>query len=557
MATAQSPLETPAVACLACRNRHSRCDAGRPRCARCTKDNRECVYVASRRGYRGPNRPSRIPGPPSEQHIPSNISSIDSSSPSPQSVHRHAFTPPTSIDSDGRSYLSRSLSSTPPKSEEQRHIDLFYRYFYRSHPFLLPQHLLHLRPMQSCLHDVVVLVGASLCVEHHGYDFGPIKVKLDLCDEQQVEIVQARLILSILLHAHGKSKCALDHLTKAIELALQLNMHHEWLAASQGNPILAESCRRTWWELFSADAFLAGFHHQPTFQTNMVSADTLLPCEDSAYISGIPKASNLSYQHLRRRAFLDEDKFSSYALRIEAVGILGRVLAANDPDVTTDLDSFRGLDGLLSTWTTSLPDSKMDIIGIDGSCDELIFQAQMIALMAAIYLHLPRSGIFSFRSSSDVACAKANEQATPFLSLNSHANKAMTAAKQLSTLASLDVAERRRTPFFICSLVLISIVHLSAVAAQPDDAPEWQTDRISQALGLLKAESRTWPLAANAHAQLRKVASAAARPSSIMQPIPDFDQVPALDFDALMSEMWWSDAISCPWNQTALGSAQG
>ncbi|KAF4551894.1 Hypothetical protein D9617_12g037840 [Elsinoe fawcettii] len=282
----------------------------------------------------------------------------------------------------------------------------------------------------------------------------------------------------------------------------------------------------------------------------MVSADTLLPCEDDAFESGIVTSSGISYQHLRRRAFLDEEKFSSYALRIEAVGILGRVLAANDPDVTTDLDSRRGLDGLLSTWTTSLPDTKSEVIRMSGKCDELIFQAQMIALMAAIYLHLPRSGIFSFRSNTDVACAKANEQATPFLSLNCHASKAMTAAKQLSTLASLDVAERRRTPFFICSLVLISIVHLSAVAAQPDDAPEWQTDRITQALGLLKSESRTWPLAANAHTQLRKVASAAARPTTAMQLVPEFEQVPALDFDTLMSEMWWSDSFCCPWSPT-------
>lgn len=44
------------LACTYCRNKHLRCDGGQPNCGRCRRDERNCQYLPSRRGYRGPKK---------------------------------------------------------------------------------------------------------------------------------------------------------------------------------------------------------------------------------------------------------------------------------------------------------------------------------------------------------------------------------------------------------------------------------------------------------------------------------------------------------------------
>lgn len=46
---------TIALACTTCRGRHLKCDGKLP-CSRCKVDSSECLYVKSRRGYKGPRR---------------------------------------------------------------------------------------------------------------------------------------------------------------------------------------------------------------------------------------------------------------------------------------------------------------------------------------------------------------------------------------------------------------------------------------------------------------------------------------------------------------------
>ena len=47
-----------AVACVSCRSRHLKCD-GATRCSRCVSENVNCVYLKSRRGWKGPRRSAK------------------------------------------------------------------------------------------------------------------------------------------------------------------------------------------------------------------------------------------------------------------------------------------------------------------------------------------------------------------------------------------------------------------------------------------------------------------------------------------------------------------
>lgn len=41
------------LACIPCRRSHLKCDGVRPLCSRCADKNLECIWMESRRGYRG------------------------------------------------------------------------------------------------------------------------------------------------------------------------------------------------------------------------------------------------------------------------------------------------------------------------------------------------------------------------------------------------------------------------------------------------------------------------------------------------------------------------
>ena len=55
------------VACVSCRSRHLKCD-GATRCSRCISENVNCVYLKSRRGWKGPRRTAKatIKQPPTQ-----------------------------------------------------------------------------------------------------------------------------------------------------------------------------------------------------------------------------------------------------------------------------------------------------------------------------------------------------------------------------------------------------------------------------------------------------------------------------------------------------------
>ena len=301
----------------------------------------------------------------------------------------------------------------------RHHVDLYYRHFHKAHPILLPQHFSHLRPWPWYLRDVASLIGSQYCAHSHEFDIPSFfSSGLDICSDKTVEMVQARVLAVIFLHACARPEIGLVQLDKALDLALDIGLDSEWFAAAQGltHPMLAESVRRTWWELHTVDSYIAGFHHKFTFRTLGKNVDVCLPCEEHQYESGSPPKPYLTFKHLNRRVLMDDGIFSSYALRIEAVSIGGRALAANDPASTLNIEELESLDGLLSTWCSTLPDMK-PIVDSHGQCDELIYQAHLFIHMTNICFQLPRSGIFSFMSSTEIACAKANEHLPAFLDL--------------------------------------------------------------------------------------------------------------------------------------------
>jgi hypothetical protein len=101
--------------------------------------------------------------------------------------------------------------------------------------------------------------------------------------------VQAMLILAIGLDGYTYQEKALQILTDAEDIALDIGMNKRDFAFlnGEGSQVLEESWRRIWWELFLVDGMIAGVHQKSMFRMKDIVADVLLPCEENEYISGV------------------------------------------------------------------------------------------------------------------------------------------------------------------------------------------------------------------------------------------------------------------------------
>lgn len=73
-----------------------------------------------------------------------------------------------------------------------------------------------------------------------------------------------------------------------------------------------------------------------------------------------------------------EIAFSSFAYRIEAIRLLGTILAVGQTARAEDNDRVESIDASLTSWLLNLPYSKREVVDQDVKIDEMLFQAHMI-----------------------------------------------------------------------------------------------------------------------------------------------------------------------------------
>jgi transcription factor-like protein len=102
-------------------------------------------------------------------------------------------------------------------------------------------------------------------------------------------MAQARLLYSVALFWQGYQEEAKVQLELAISIALNLGMSRQEFATTHGagDPVLAESWRRTWWSLYIVSAYHAGTLGTLNFTVMEVEASVDLPCEELEYETGV------------------------------------------------------------------------------------------------------------------------------------------------------------------------------------------------------------------------------------------------------------------------------
>ncbi|KAI0406644.1 N-terminal binuclear Zn cluster-containing/DNA binding domain-containing protein [Xylaria palmicola] len=559
-ADSRGPTQTVPAACLACRAKHLKCDGSNP-CSRCLSSSSECVYVASRRGYKGPRKTSTAnpnkrhasDSPPSAggDSCPMLLGAQVGSTPIPPTLA--TFNPARTVpETPISSFISTPAANTlqlfrtpyhnngngpmvplnnqmPQRSIPEQCIDSFYFYFYPGHPAVLPKtHIMRLAEERNIEH----LLAAIRWVGSLYIEVGPARatffeetMRLIYAPETPKDgfLVQAMIIAIVGLDGCRQNEKARDILSDAERLAIELGLYTRPYATTHGcsNPRLEESWRRTWWDLFVVDGMIAGVHRQTNFLLYDFTADVGLPCEEHEYLSGkIPRPMYL--EDFDDQLFSGEEReFSSFAYRVASIRNLGRMMRLPSSGFSPE-ESVDKVESYLSNWRLHLPKSKRDCLNKEGQLDEMMFQAFMINHACTIILHQPLSQLDSAPARDVTACAPHRDVQSGD-NYNLHTRHIITAACAISKMVTYNVPITSHTHFFTCVLTLSSIVHLSKWAAvyfiQDEEDLRAQ---IRLNIGALNTLSNVWRAAATAGTQVKGVAQEIYRSRKAQQSNPQF-----------------------------------
>ncbi|KAH0843944.1 putative C6 transcription factor [Fonsecaea pedrosoi] len=272
-------------------------------------------------------------------------------------------------------------------------VHLYYRHFHKFHPLAVPlrhlERLLTLGTTKLNFHPLLAVMRFIGSLYAHSVNSDELKaiatdaiLELSSQTPPSPVLAQCYLLQSISLHWCDELDRAQEMMDAAIRIALQLSMNQADFAVDhgEGDPVVEESWRRTWWQIYIIDAHYAAIRHAPTFTTNEVEMTTELPCDEEGYESGmIPTPWTLA--DFDTREFASDDLvFPSFAYLIGAVrGIASSIsrFLATVARSGHSLSVFEVVDVAIDGWLLSLPETKQVTASAGGEIDEHMFQAHM------------------------------------------------------------------------------------------------------------------------------------------------------------------------------------
>lgn len=341
------------LACIQCRSRHVKCDSNQPACNRCRRDGKECNYQKSRRGGLNKEALARRRLRLQQEAEQAKQNSKESTSNDDATTH---YTSKSSSEVGDESVYSgpsnmpslrnlRIRDQPEPVSSgtltfqvsDDRLTDLFYEYFWPAFPIVLPQQFFHSRTMIEGhgleeLSLVIQWIGSlyvSYCPSDPYYQAALEAISSPLLPRTPFN-VQAAMLFAIAQRHQTLRPESRKTLDLAILLALELNMHARDFARlwGEGNPVLEESWRRTWYMLSFTDQHFAMLVNTPIYQLANMPSDVELPCDDEFYITGVSPCDAIyapfltmqriptpvTYEEMKNREFSDlEVVYSSIA----------------------------------------------------------------------------------------------------------------------------------------------------------------------------------------------------------------------------------------------------
>lgn len=297
-------IERVVLACVQCRNRHVKCDSTQPICNRCSRDGKDCTYKKSRRGgldkaalvRRRERLQEEAERTRQTQDVSRSNSDFDtrSSTQSPAPGYQGSFD-----DADGNQATDTTRISDTQiafQASEHRLLELFFENFWPSFPVVIPIHFLQVRRLNrthgmSALLPVLCWIGSiyTPCMPSEPYFQAAIAAVGISSLEQTAFNVQALMLYAVALYHSDIRREARNKLDQAIAMAVELRMNEKEFARAygEGNPVLEEAWRRTFYILRLSDQNFAIVNNIPIYTLLTVPNRVDLPCDDEYFESGV------------------------------------------------------------------------------------------------------------------------------------------------------------------------------------------------------------------------------------------------------------------------------
>lgn len=557
-----TPTAPNAQACLFCRSKHLKCDAKQPTCSRCAANNADCVYVQSRRGYVGGRRKQTGQPLPIAAQSTDDTPAVDDSNDGFASTNQQSPSGTVqTTSSDSTITIPRSIAS---EAADDHLVDAYYHFIHPAHPFVIPRKQYEQDPgiLPEYLKRAMRYIASHVRARCDD-DVGTVADIINTTIPADGYKVQTYLVLTIASYARCERGQGNMTLLQAITTAQQIGMHLEDFGYNEA-PILRESWRRTWWELYSIASLIRVL--TPTTMGLEAAFERLLPSHDVDY-NNCQTSESRTLDEMQDRLFTDDNvRYSSFAYRVEAARILNDVMEATLQTSHHSDATFNSLSASIKSYLLSLPVPKQQAL-IDGKPDELMSCALMTINLASILVHLPRSGLSNIRTFQTVC---ATDRPTVFSdNADSHSGSAMRAAEAITQLlVDRDVHSMQTlSPCFSCAIAIAVTVQLSAYSlGQRQDRARFLKEYIQLSLSALDNIGQSWAVGKVVKGQLadfardiltkpksarRQIVPANERLPSTSMPLP-LEAAPMLD---LQDDFWLRSFVEDPLNYSFLAQS--
>ncbi|KAF5686525.1 hypothetical protein FDENT_5789 [Fusarium denticulatum] len=353
------------LACDPCRYKHIKCGGGTP-CTRCKEEGKPCHYTKSRRGFRNSKKTSMKEG---ETLVTDQDDSIEST-PSPDLVEPVIPFP-------------QMIRSAPCSTIHA--FNLYYAHFHVAHSWLPPrkklEDLCKTQPENlRFLVATVTYIGSLYLdnVDKTQLQQNAYRMSHDTLS-QTIWSVQALLCLSVAEFGRHPGNVSKIMLNKAFALASHLELQSKEFADRETDPVLAESCRRTYWGLYTHEMLL-GLRQNHLYSTLYPPGPSFvvgLPCEDWDYQAGIIPAS-ITLEEYDRLSVSREH--SSWAYFVDLIRIYDIHVAPflHDCNQAAPLN-LKYASQLIDSWRFKISNRKKHRVGEDGMFDMILYHALVVS----------------------------------------------------------------------------------------------------------------------------------------------------------------------------------
>ncbi|KAH6637790.1 Quinolinate phosphoribosyl transferase [Boeremia exigua] len=411
---------------------------------------------------------------------------------------------------------SKAKSATSPAGtvsfqiNDERLLELYYEYFWAPFPIVLPQHFFQARKKSenhglgelSLVLEWIGSLYASWCPSEPYY-----LAALDAVSSPSLPRtpfnVQTIMLFAVAQHHQDMRSESRKILDLAILVALELDMNKRDFARlwGEGNPVLEESWRRTWYMLVTSDQHFSIVMNTPVYQLCDMPSDVYLPCDDEFYVAGdIPTPA--TYQEMQDREFADiEVVYSSLAYlhdmgRTPRTALTIQVMSSFAANPRFNRELIDSMDAKIAIWHSQLPSVKRDPMRKDGTVDEIMFTAHMIGAIVLLTMHRPLSSLVyhdaELRTTAFAAPTPFTIPAVP--SRNVHTARVLRVIEIQTKLLAIPCTIEKHSVFAMCPSALIAAAQVSACNNLLEDhALSIARDRIKLSIGFLSSMGSIWP----------------------------------------------------------------